>query len=57
MVKKELLCTSCKTKIANLPGSIMFKCPGCEKRDIIRCKHCRELSSRYTCQCGFTGPN
>ena len=52
-----LKCTSCKKEI-NSPGAVKFKCPNCLKHDIVRCRHCRELASRYVCQlCGFSGPN
>ncbi len=51
-------CISCKTEIINDNGSTMFSCPKCEQHEIVRCKHCRELGTRYTCpKCKFTGPN
>jgi hypothetical protein len=54
----QLICGSCKKRIANEQGSIVFKCPKCGKTDIIRCKHCREIVAKYKChECGFEGPN
>lgn len=58
MVKKEWICSSCKTKLSNIRGSVIFKCPNCGGEEIIRCLHCREIAARYTCsKCGFSGPN
>jgi predicted RNA-binding Zn-ribbon protein involved in translation (DUF1610 family) len=57
MVKKEMYCTSCKTKIVSSEGITTFKCPSCEKKDIVRCKGCRVDSIPYVCSCGFEGPN
>ncbi|MEA3430668.1 MAG: zinc finger domain-containing protein [Nanoarchaeota archaeon] len=55
---EELHCSSCKKKIANLTGSVNFKCPKCGKTTIIRCKHCRQIVAKYRCpECGFEGPN
>lgn len=54
---KDLTCTSCKTKITNLAGSVRFTCPNCDKEEIIRCNHCRKIATRYICGCGFSGPN
>jgi len=51
------LCVSCKKEITNDPGSVIFICPACDKNKIIRCKSCREICAKYTCECGFTGPN
>ncbi|MBS3171502.1 RNA-binding protein [Candidatus Woesearchaeota archaeon] len=57
MVENEV-CTSCKTNIANLKGSVEFSCPNCNKSKIVRCFKCRELGSKYVClSCGFSGPN
>ncbi len=34
-----------------------FKCPSCGKGEIIRGRHCREISNTYRCaECGFEGP-
>jgi hypothetical protein len=58
MTKKELFCTSCKTKITNLVGSTRFPCPNCGKSEIVRCVHCRKIAAKYKCpKCGFIGPN
>lgn len=58
MVEKQYTCNSCKVRVVNLQGSTKFKCPGCGKSEIVRCKHCRELGARYKCpNCDFTGPN
>ncbi|HVA83074.1 MAG TPA: zinc finger domain-containing protein [Candidatus Aquilonibacter sp.] len=36
---------------------VEFKCPKCTKSDIVRCYHCRETFTRYTCKaCEFEGP-
>ena len=54
---KKLVCISCKKEISS-PGSVNFKCPNCLKQDIVRCRHCREIASRYVCpKCDFSGPN
>ncbi|MBS3160273.1 DUF1610 domain-containing protein [Candidatus Woesearchaeota archaeon] len=54
---KKLVCTSCKKEI-DKSGGIVFKCPNCLKQDIVRCRHCREIASRYMCaSCSFSGPN
>lgn len=56
MAKKY--CNSCKEDIVNQTGSVVFNCPNCGKFEIVRCKHCRSLSAKYTCaECGFIGPN
>ena len=35
-----------------------MKCPNCGENEIVRCKHCRDLGSKYTCEsCKFSGPN
>jgi hypothetical protein len=58
MAEKQLICISCKKRITNEQGSVRFPCPKCGKYEIIRCKHCREIVSKYHCPaCDFTGPN
>ncbi|MBI5391558.1 RNA-binding protein [Candidatus Woesearchaeota archaeon] len=58
MEAKQMVCNSCKTKIANMKGSVQFKCPSCGKGEILRCPHCRKVGTRYACGlCSFTGPN
>ncbi|MBS3133972.1 RNA-binding protein [Candidatus Woesearchaeota archaeon] len=55
-MEKGNICNSCKKQI--LEGAALFKCPECGKSVIVRCKHCREIAARYTCEkCGFSGPN
>ena len=57
-MKEKLECSSCGIDITNDEGNVKFKCPKCEKEEIIRCGHCREIAARYTCKkCGFSGPN
>jgi predicted RNA-binding Zn-ribbon protein involved in translation (DUF1610 family) len=49
---------SCNVAITNASGNVTFNCPSCGKGEIIRCKHCRQIASKYSCpQCKFTGPN
>jgi len=51
-------CLSCKKELSNDKGSTKFKCPGCLKYEIKRCRHCRATAARYSCpECGFSGPN
>jgi Zn-ribbon RNA-binding protein len=57
-MSEKFLCSSCKKDITNDIGSVKFNCPGCSKTEIIRCKSCRQLATKYTChECGFVGPN
>jgi len=56
--KMDLICNSCKTRIANQPGSVVFPCPKCGKYQIVRCYRCRRAAVKYKCpECGFEGPN
>ena len=56
MVKNKF-CSGCKKSIRNISGSASFKCPSCGKYEMIRCDHCRKISTRYTCpECNFEGP-
>ncbi len=58
MVKKDFVCTSCKSKLIGTQGSVTFKCPHCGKKDITRCQDCRKNSIKYNCVgCSFEGPN
>ncbi|MDP7141339.1 MAG: zinc finger domain-containing protein [Candidatus Woesearchaeota archaeon] len=58
MTDEKLICTSCKKRVTNQPGTAKFNCPSCGKTEIVRCKHCREIAAKYTCHsCDFTGPN
>jgi len=53
---EELTYTSCKKKVTNSEGVVSFQCPECKEK-IIRCGHCRSIAVKYTCKCGFIGPN
>jgi len=58
MPNEKLTCSSCKKNVANSKGSAVFKCPNCNKTEIVRCTHCREIAAKYTCgNCEFEGPN
>jgi predicted RNA-binding Zn-ribbon protein involved in translation (DUF1610 family) len=49
------VCDSCNKEVTD--NFVEFKCPKCNKNNIIRCLHCRSTSKEYICkQCGFTGP-
>ncbi|RJQ15492.1 RNA-binding protein [Candidatus Woesearchaeota archaeon] len=51
-------CISCKKDVANDTGNVHFLCPNCNKYEIIRCKHCREIVAKFVCpECNFEGPN
>ena len=53
----KLKCLSCKKEVSEA-GSVSFKCPNCLKYEIVRCRHCREIATRYVCPlCSFSGPN
>jgi predicted RNA-binding Zn-ribbon protein involved in translation (DUF1610 family) len=55
---KELACLSCKRKVMNEAGTVIFNCPSCGKSQIVRCGHCRNIAAKYKChECGFSGPN
>jgi len=55
---EEKKCISCKKKIDNSKGSVVFKCPGCSEYEIVRCAGCRKVSAKYKCpSCEFEGPN
>jgi Zn-ribbon RNA-binding protein len=57
-MEKKLACSSCKKEVTNDKSSTIFKCPKCGNSDIIRCKHCKEIATRYNCnKCDFSGPN
>ncbi len=57
-MKDKKICTSCKTNITNIRGSVEFDCPSCGKQKIVRCFKCRELGAKYICPgCNFSGPN
>ncbi|MDD3175370.1 MAG: zinc finger domain-containing protein [Candidatus Nanoarchaeia archaeon] len=51
-------CTSCNVSVVNDQGSTNFLCPNCGKQEIVRCRKCREIVTKYKCpECGFIGPN
>ena len=53
--QKMKKCTSCGTEV--MDRYTEFKCPNCGKTDIIRCKSCRVLGTKYICDaCGWKGP-
>jgi len=58
MVKKDSVCTSCKSRLIGASGSVSFLCPSCGTEEIIRCTSCRKKSVKYVCpKCSFEGPN
>lgn len=50
-------CISTKKRIDNDHGAVVFKCPKCMDYEIIRSTFARENALKYTCVCGFEGPN
>ena len=53
---EDVVCTSCGIPLTET-GSTIFKCPGCGKKMLGRCKSCRYQSVEYQCpECGFKGP-
>ena len=50
------LCSTTKRRIDNDPGAVIFPCPECGK-EIVRCSEARSNALKYTCSCGFVGPN
>ncbi|HLP79772.1 MAG TPA: zinc finger domain-containing protein [Acidobacteriota bacterium] len=50
-------CVSSRKEITNDSGSVQFTCPACQKATIVRSKNARQIAARYTCSCGFSGPN
>ncbi|MFH1834819.1 MAG: zinc finger domain-containing protein [Methanobacteriota archaeon] len=48
-------CSSCGTEV--MKDYVKFKCPGCGKSNILRCKSCRVLGTTYSCgNCNLQGP-
>lgn len=57
-MEQKTRCISCKKRVTNMIGTTKFNCPKCGKFEIVRCKHCREIASKYKCaECNFEGPN
>ena len=52
----ETKCTSSKKSISNDVCSVTFPCPQCGA-PITRSKDARQNVAKYTCSCGFEGPN
>lgn len=51
-------CISCHKLVTNTKATTSFKCPQCQKYDILRCGDCRKNAVQYVCPgCGFAGPN
>jgi hypothetical protein len=51
-------CSSCKTAVTNVSGTVKFLCPQCSKSEIVRCERCRRFAAKYNCaSCGLEGPN
>ena len=50
-------CVSTKVRIDNDPGAVVFPCPSCTENEIVRSSQSRRNAVKYTCACGFTGPN
>lgn len=49
------VCSTCNKEVTD--KYVEFKCPGCLKKKIVRCGHCRRTSKEYICDaCGFKGP-
>jgi len=58
MAEEILIDNATNQRIANKNGTTRFLCPGCQKFEIVRSGHSREIAAKYTCaQCGFRGPN
>ncbi len=51
------VCNSTKKRIDNDTGAVCFPCPGCGESEIVRSSEARANALKYTCACGFVGPN
>lgn len=51
------LCSATKRRIDNDAGAVVFPCPNCGEREIVRSSYARKNAIPYTCSCEFTGPN
>ena len=55
-MENEQECASCGTRLTG-KGDVIFKCPGCGKKQMGRCAQCRDQSVVYNCpDCGYEGP-
>ncbi|MBR9678979.1 MAG: RNA-binding protein [Nanoarchaeota archaeon] len=53
----KVLCDSCDTDVSVVDNNVIFKCPGCNKVNIVRCGNCRQKAVKYVCpKCCFEGP-
>jgi len=50
MENKKIICTSCKTSITNIKGSVELDCPNCGNLKLVRCYKCRELGTNILAQ-------
>ncbi|PIN75696.1 RNA-binding protein [Candidatus Woesearchaeota archaeon CG10_big_fil_rev_8_21_14_0_10_37_12] len=44
-------------ELNNKEGRVKFSCPKCLNTDITRTLNARKIGTKYTCTCGFEGPN
>ena len=51
------LCSATKKRIVNDQGAVIFPCPQCGENEIVRSTFARANALKYTCSCGFVGPN
>jgi len=51
------VCISTKKRIDNDEGAVTFLCPKCGDYEIVRSSFARVNGLKYTCPCGFEGPN
>ncbi|MDO8510786.1 MAG: zinc finger domain-containing protein [Nanoarchaeota archaeon] len=51
------VCISTKKRIDNDQGAVSFPCPKCGDYEIVRSSYARVNGLKYTCPCGFEGPN
>ena len=57
-MEANLKCSSTGENVANVAGSVSFKCPNCLDNLIVRSKYARVIAAPYKCaKCGFDGPN
>lgn len=51
------VCQATRKRVDNDRGATVFLCPKCGEHEIVRSSFARVNAIRYTCACGFTGPN